>query len=747
MNIVSSGGLLAVAPVRHRHPRFHNPIFIFMISNRVTSYRGNILIVDDLPDNLRLLRDTLSEEGYKVRSATTGAMALRAAQSPATELILLDIKLPDLDGYEVCRQLKSDHLTADIPVIFLSALNETFNKVQGLAVGGVDYISKPFQVEEVLARVETHLTIQRLQKSLQEQNLRLLKEIEEHQRLKDIFFAEKELAQVTLQSIGDAVITTDAQANIRYFNPVAERLTGWKAKEAEGLPLSEVFLIVNEVTREPADNPVAKALLEGRIVGLANHTILIARDGTEYAIEDSAAPIRDRQGQVIGAVIVFHDVSEARHLTRQLSWEASHDALTGLTNRRGFEQHLVDAIASIQDSLNHNQQHALCYLDLDQFKVVNDTVGHIAGDELLRQIATLLQQGIRANDILARLGGDEFGLLLTQCPLSQATQIAENLKDLVHDFRFVWDNKTFIIGVSIGVVAIDQNSQDLMEVLGAADAACYAAKANGRNCVHIYRLDDHEVIKQRGERQLIVKISRALETNRFCLYYQKIVSITSKPSIEHYEILIRMLDENGELVSPNAFIPAAERYGLITEIDCWVIETFFSNYHNLSKQQFLNTGLYTINLSGASIGNNQFLMFLIEQFPRYQIPPENICFEITETAAITNFDQARYFMSELKNLGCRFALDDFGSGLSSFAYLMNLPVDYLKIDGSFVKNINHNLIDQTIVEGFNRIAHAMNLETVAEFVEDETILAKLREIGVDYAQGYGISRPVPINFN
>lgn len=278
-----------------------------MISDPVTSYQGDILIVDDLPDNLRLLRDTLSEEGYKVRSATTGAMALRAAQSPSTELILLDIKLPDLDGYEVCRKLKSDQRTADIPVIFLSALNETLNKVQGLAVGGVDYISKPFQVQEVLARVAIHLTIRRLQKSLQQQNLRLIQEIEEHQRLKEILFAEKELAQVTLQSIGDGVITTDAQGNIRYFNPVAEKLTGWKAEEAQGLSLSEVFIIINEVTRKPADNPITIALSEGGIAGLANHSILVARDGTEYAVEDSAAPIRDRQGEIIGAVIVFHD--------------------------------------------------------------------------------------------------------------------------------------------------------------------------------------------------------------------------------------------------------------------------------------------------------------------------------------------------------------------------------------------------------------------------------------------------------
>ncbi|MGB7895463.1 MAG: diguanylate cyclase, partial [Microcoleus sp.] len=453
------------------------------VSDPATNYRGNILIVDDLPDNLHLLSRTLKRHGYKVRSVTTGAMALRAAKSPSTELILLDIKLPDIDGYEVCKQLKSDEQTTGIPIIFLSALNETFNKVEGLAVGGVDYIAKPFQAEEVLARVETHLTIRRLQQSLQEQNLRLLREMEERQRLEASLFAEKELAQVTLQSIGDAVITTNAQGNVRFFNPIAEQLTGWKAHEAKGLPLSTVFEIVNEVTRKPVENPIGKAMLEKRIVGLANHTILIARDGTEYAIEDSAAPIRDRQGQIIGAVIVFHDVTESRNLARQLSWEASHDALTGLINRRGFEQRLIEVIASVQDS---NQQHALCYLDLDKFKVVNDTAGHCAGDELLRQITTLLQKGVRANDILARLGGDEFGLLITKCPLSKAAQIAENLKDLVHQFRFIWDSKTFIIGVSIGVVAINQDSQDLREVMRTADVACYAAKGKGRNCVHVY---------------------------------------------------------------------------------------------------------------------------------------------------------------------------------------------------------------------------------------------------------------------
>ena len=718
-----------------------------MVRDPITSDRGNILIVDDLPDNLRLLRDALSEQGYKVRSATTGIMALRAARSPATDLILLDIKLPDLDGYEVCRKLKSDDCTADIPVIFLSALNETFNKVQGLAVGGVDYIAKPFQIEELLARVETHLTIQRLRISLKEQNLRLIKEIEEHHRLKNLLFAEKELAQVTLKSIGDAVITTDAQANIAYFNPVAERLTGWNVEEAKGKSLAEVFVIINETTRKPAINPITQALLEGNVIGLANHTILITREGKEYAIEDSAAPIRDRQGQIIGAVIVFHDVTTSRYLAKQLSWEASHDALTTLINRRKFEQILVEAIASVQNS---HQQHAICYLDLDQFKVINDTVGHIAGDELLRQITTLLQTAIRANDTLARLGGDEFGLLLTQCPIAQAANIAESIRDLVYKFRFVWHNKTFRIGVSIGVVAIDQTSQNLIQVMGEADAACYAAKAKGRNCVHVYTPNDAELIKQRGERQVIFTISQALEANRFCLYYQKIVAIAPKQSVHHYEILLRMLSETGEIFGPDQFIPAAERYGLITEIDRWVITTFFSNYHHLAKQQDLakkqvvNESFYAINLSGASICNNRFLSFLIEQFSLHSVPPQNICFEITETAVITNFDQARHFISALKKLGCRFALDDFGSGLSSFSYLINLPVDYLKIDGAFVKNITNDLVSHAIVQAFNQIAHAMNFETIAEFVEDEMILKKLQEIGVDYAQGYAIARPIPI---
>ncbi|MGK7938034.1 MAG: EAL domain-containing protein [Xenococcaceae cyanobacterium] len=563
---------------------------------------------------------------------------------------------------------------------------------------------------------------------------------------------EKELAQVTLQSIGDAVITTDAVGKIVNINPMAEQLTGWSENEAKGKNLSTIFHIINEYTRKPAPNPVEKVLKENKVFGLANHTILIARNGTEYGIEDSAAPIRDRQGKMIGAVIVFHDVTESRRLTRltnQLSWQASHDALTGLYNRRKFEQKLVEAIASAH---HEEQQHALCYLDLDQFKIVNDTCGHQAGDELLRQITRLLSQQVRSSDILARLGGDEFGLLLHRCPLEIAIQIANNLIQLVEDFGFTWQDKTFTIGVSIGLVEIESSTENLDSLMSAADAACYAAKARGRNCVHIYQNNDAELSRQRGERQWIAKLNQALSDNRFCLYSQKIISLKDSTENIHYEILIRLRDEQGQLILPGTFIPAAEHYNLMPAIDRWVINHFFTMYERYSEQEIspqssqANTS-YSINLSGASINNKQFHLFLQEQFTYFRIDPTAICFEITETAAISNLANASVFIQELKKLGCSIALDDFGSGMSSLTYLKNLPVDYLKIDGSFVKNIVSDKVDCTAVECFNNIGKSMNIKTVAEFVEDEAILEKLREIGVDYAQGYGIDLPKPLTFN
>jgi diguanylate cyclase (GGDEF)-like protein/PAS domain S-box-containing protein len=567
-------------------------------------------------------------------------------------------------------------------------------------------------------------------------------DITERKQMEEELFHEKELAQVTLHSIGDAVITTDATGKIEYFNPVAEMLTGWSQQEAKGLPLKEVFRIFHETTREPAENPVEKALKAGQIVGLANHTVLMNRDDHEIAIDDSAAPIRDRYNRIVGAVMVFHDVTQNRSLSRQLSWQASHDSLTGLVNRHEFEQCLEQAVNGAR---THNLEHALCYLDLDQFKIVNDTCGHAAGDELLRQVTTLLQTKIRQSDILARLGGDEFGALLYQCSLNKAIVVADGLRETIQEFRFVWQDNIFSVGVSIGLVEINAASESRVSLLSYADAACYAAKNKGRNRVHIFQSDDEELLQQRGEMQWVGRITKALAENRFCLYSQTIAAIAPTTIQEnHCEILLRLRDEQGILVAPMAFIPAAERYNLMPTIDRWVINTLFKHW-SLTKHDSNTT--YAINLSGTSINDDQFISFLHKQFALYQVPPHSICFEITETVAIANLTKASQLIRELQRWGCRFSLDDFGSGMSSFAYLKTLPVDYLKIDGGFIKNIIENSVDDAMVEAITRIGHIMGVKMIAEFVENDAILQRIKALGVDYAQGFGVAEPCPLVFS
>ncbi|MGL5084063.1 MAG: EAL domain-containing protein [Microcoleaceae cyanobacterium] len=567
-------------------------------------------------------------------------------------------------------------------------------------------------------------------------------DVTERRRMEEALFHEKELAQVTLHSIGDAVITTDVRGNIEYLNPVAESLTGWSQLDAQGLPLTQVFRIINEDTRAVVENPVEQALRDGHVVGLANHTVLISRDEREIAIDDSAAPIRDRNGQVVGAVLVFHDVTQTRTLSRQLSWQAIHDPLTGLINRREFEQRLEQAISNARI---HNQFHGLCYLDLDQFKIVNDTCGHGAGDELLCQVAILLEGQIRTTDVLARLGGDEFGLLLHQCSLKQVVRIADALREKIQAFRFVWQDKTFAIGVSIGVVEIKPQRQNLTDLLSAADSACYAAKNKGRNCVHVFRADDQQVLQQ--QRDWAQQITTALEENRFRLYFQVIEAIAAPESQEQLcEVLLRLQDETGSLVLPMAFIPAAERYNLMHKVDRWVIHTLFRHWALLQNPEQStpqkNPWIYAINLSGSSINDDQFIDFLQEQFAQYSVSPHLICFEITETVAIANLTKAGQLIRKLQELGCRLTLDDFGSGMA-FNYLKTLPVDYLKIDSGFVRNIVDDPVDRAMVEAIARIGHLMGLKTIAKFVENGAILEQIKTLSVDYAQGHGIGRPYP----
>ena len=581
--------------------------------------------------------------------------------------------------------------------------------------------------------------VARLTRDFNQMALALKQHSVERDQAEAALYAEKERALVTLQSIGDAVITTDIEGRVEFLNPVAEALTGWSNSDARGVSLPRVFKIVNEFTRLPVESPVDKVLREGIIVGLANHTVLIARNGREYAIEDSAAPIRARDGRILGVVLVFHDVSEKRKLTHQLSHQARHDALTGLINRSEFESQLEELLDSATNQL---KQHALLYLDLDQFKVVNDTCGHGAGDELLRQLTAHIQRKVRESDTFARLGGDEFGVLLENCPLDQALRVATILLDEVRIFRFIWLDKTFAVGVSIGLVAITEASGNSANVLAAADTACYAAKDKGRNRVQVYSPDDSEMAERHGEMHWVARIAKAFEEDRFQLHYQPIVPVqeAAQNKEQHFEVLLRMLDDDNSLVPPSFFIPAAERYNLMVEIDRWVI---------LSTVNWLIANaerpvVCAINLSGQSVNDDRFLAFLIDQIKGTNVPPHKICFEITETAAISNLAKASSFIKTVKSLGCSFSLDDFGSGMSSFCYLKNLPVDYLKIDGSFVRDMINDPIDCAMVESINNIGHVLGIKTIAEFVESRAILEKLCAIGVDYAQGYGISKPGPL---
>ncbi|MGB5642135.1 MAG: PAS domain S-box protein [Gammaproteobacteria bacterium] len=560
--------------------------------------------------------------------------------------------------------------------------------------------------------------------------------------LEQALLKEREKALVTLHSIGDAVITTNDKGVVEILNPIAEALTGWSADEVVGRPLKEFFLIIDEETRQPIQDPVLRCLNEGNIISLADHTILVSRSFNEFAIEVSAAPIIMNKGEVMGVVLVFKDVSEARKLSQQVSYEATHDPLTGLVNRTELERRLQRVL---ETALTQSTENAFCYLDLDQFKLVNDTCGHVAGDELLRQLGRLLEQHIRKRDTLARLGGDEFGLLIEHCSITEARGIAENLINTLGDFSFPWEDHSFNIGVSIGLVSVDQQSKSMGEILRAADSACYIAKEQGRNRIHVHQDDDEEQARRYGEMQWAVRIPRALEDQRFQLYFQEIVPILGdEPAAAHYELLLRMQDEKGELIMPGAFLPAAERYNLSDKLDRWVISRIFQWFQQHPEhQQQLN--LCSINLSGLSLNNQAFLSFVIKELESCGIAPWKICFEITETVAIANLSSAIRFISSLRELGCRFALDDFGSGLSSFAYLKNLPVDFLKIDGLFVKDILDDPMDLAMVKSINEIGHVMGKKTIAEFVENAAVLERLREIGVDYAQGYGIGRPKPID--
>lgn len=552
---------------------------------------------------------------------------------------------------------------------------------------------------------------------------------------------QHELLHVTLESIGDAVITTDAASQVTWMNPAAERMTGWQNSAALARPLTQVFNIVNEETRQPAQNPVDTCLAEGKIVGLASNTLLIGRDGTEYGIEDSAAPIRNASGHVLGVVLVFHDVTEQRRLSGEMTYRATHDTLTGLINRGEFESRLRRTLKKAQEE---GGEHSLMYIDLDQFKLVNDACGHSIGDKLLAQVASLLGENIRSHDILARVGGDEFAVLLEHCAADKAQQLATQICESMEDFRFAHGDRRFRIGTSIGLVLVDRRWTDIEALLLAADTACYAAKEEGRNRVHQWFDTDQVTRARQGEMQWATRLEQALDEDRFVLHAQRIAPLHDEAATEiHAEVLLRLLEDDGSLTQPGAFLPAAERFHLAPRIDRWVLRRAVLNLASMSDSNPIHS--LSINLSGQSVGDREFHRDAIELLENAGPNVcQRICLEITETAAITAIADAAVFVEQVRKLGVRVALDDFGAGASSFGYLKTLKIDLIKIDGQFIRDLIGDPLDAATVRCFVDIAQVLGVQTVAEFVDRPELVTRVRELGIDFAQGFWIHEPEPL---
>ncbi|WP_037007658.1 EAL domain-containing protein [Pseudomonas sp. MOIL14HWK12:I2] len=565
-------------------------------------------------------------------------------------------------------------------------------------------------------------------------------DVTEHHQLTTALYEEKERLQVTLASIADAVLTTDMDGRILFLNPVAEQLTGWSLADARGRPHEEVFLIHDSQSDEVLPSPVTRCLREQTITSLDEGAVLLSRQGDRHEVQDSAAPVRTVDGRIIGAVLVFQNVTHARNLQRELSYNASHDALTGLYNRLKFEQELD---AAWQQAQAGTVQHALCFIDLDRFKVVNDSAGHAAGDLLLRELGTLLRDSLRGSDALARIGGDEFALLLRDCDLVQAEAVAEKLIASIGAVRFNWQSRIYDVGASAGIVAITAETPSPAELMSQADVACYTAKHAGRNRAALYRAGSEDVERQHREILMASGLREALEQHRFELHAQAIVPTRSRSdAAQHVELLLRLRDVQGQLISPATFIPAAERFGLMSNIDRWVVrQVLVELVPWLQERPGLHVG---INLSGNSLSDPDFLPELLELIAASPLDPQRLLFELTETAVINKLSVASALISQVRERGCRIALDDFGAGLSSFAYLKHFRVDYVKIDGSFIRSLDQDPLDRAIVESINQVAHHLGAETIAEFVESQATFELLGTIGVDYAQGYALGKPLPL---
>ena len=554
----------------------------------------------------------------------------------------------------------------------------------------------------------------------------------------------KPRAMATLDAMGESVITVDADGRIDYINQAAEVLLGLQFDQVMGKSFPEVATLVDETDRHSLGDPVRKALTTGGRVTMGRRAVLVPVSfggvaGPERSVEISVTPLRFDGKDIQGLVIVLHDTSELRGLTRQMTYQASHDALTGLVNRREFERRLQEAMDSAQTG---DVGHGLCYLDLDRFKVVNDTCGHTAGDNMLREVASLIREAVRDSDTCGRIGGDEFALLLVGCPLEKARQICDNVVRSVGDYRFVWKDKIFNIGVSIGLVEIGRDSGSIEDIMNSADSACYVAKKQGGLHVHVYSAREEASARHSGEIQWLRRLQGALRDNKFELYFQPIVHARAGgvrgPALE---VFVRLEGENGLPPPPPAeFIRAAERYRLMPLVDRWVVRAVLAALGRGGLKLPPGRSV-AINIAGQTLGDSEFLEFVVECFDHTGASPSDICFEVTESSVVANLDHAHRFIAVLHGMGCEFALDDFGSGLSSFSTLKTLPMDYLKIDGSFIRNLAADTVNQAMVAAMIELSRSLNFRIVAEQVEDQSSLDAVTGMGIDFVQGFVVGRP------
>lgn len=607
---------------------------------------------------------------------------------------------------DVCKPRSISILTGDSRTLHLQctiSLNDDFNKSSGIAL--------VLQDQTHLANIEKQLVL------------------------------EQARNQATLDLLTEGIIIADNTLAIRHMNPVAENLIGQASYEAIGSTIEQVIRLIDSNKRERVGLPGLDCLRDNETIELTENLLLIDRQNNERSVVITLAPRVLENNEAQGLIIIIRDRTENTRLNNEILHHASHDSLTGLLNRQEFEHQLEKSTASAAE---HNVQHILCYIDVNQFKIINSQAGHTVGDAILKDVAQFLRSKIRGIDHIGRLGGDEFALLLVNCSMESAKRTAQGLINDFRDYRFDWDNQTFELGLCIGIVAINSDSPGPAQMITRAELACFSAKDKGRNQIHSYQVDDDELTRKQAEILRAAGITDALEANRFKLYCQPIVSLAiGGHASQHYELLLRLTDAQDNIIMPESFIPAAERYGLMPNVDRWVIHTALHNYNEAFGE---NSGVHiAINLSGNSLNDDRLLSYIQAEIISSQINPQKICFEITETAAINNLTQANLLINELKSLGCCFALDDFGSGLSSFTYLKHLPVDYLKIDGSFVTDMAIDNVDYAMVEAINQLGHVMGIGTIAECAESEEVVDQLRKLGVDYAQGYAMGSPIPLD--